>query len=155
MSARPIPIRKVFETHLTVIDLQRSMTFYAQTLGLELAKVFWDRGVAFFWVGGRGNSMLGLWQVGASPQRLSLHVAFRVDLHDLLDAPARLRAAHVVPLNFDGDPTEEPFVLAWMPAASLYFRDLDGNLLEFLSMLPDDPQPELGVIRWSCWKQKH
>ena len=99
--------------------------------------------------------MLGLWQVGASPQRLSLHVAFRVDLHDLLDAPARLRAAHVVPLNFDGDPTEEPFVLAWMPAASLYFRDLDGNLLEFLSMLPDDPQPELGVIRWSCWKQKH
>jgi lactoylglutathione lyase len=155
MSARPIPIGKVFETHLTVIDLQRSMTFYAQTLGLELAKVFWDRGVAFFWVGGRGNSMLGLWQVGASPQRLSLHVAFRVDLHDLLDAPARLRAAHVVPLNFDGDPTEEPFVLAWMPAASLYFRDLDGNLLEFLSMLPDDPQPELGVIRWSCWKQKH
>ena len=155
MSARPIPIRKVFETHLTVIDLQRSMTFYAQTLGLELAKVFWDRGVAFFWVGGRGNSMLGLWQVGASPQRLSLHVAFRVDLHDLLNAPARLRAAHVVPLNFDGDPTEEPFVLAWMPAASLYFRDLDGNLLEFLSMLPDDPQPELGVIRWSCWKQKH
>ena len=46
----------------------------------------------------------------------------------------------------------EPVVLAWMPAASLYFRDPDGNLIEFLSMLPDAPQPGLGIVRWSRWK---
>jgi lactoylglutathione lyase len=38
-----------------------------------------------------------------------------------------------------------------MPAASLYFRDPDGNLLEFLSRLPDPPQPDLGVVAWSRW----
>jgi len=44
-------------------------------------------------------------------------------------------------------------VLAWMPAASVYFHDPDGNLLEFLSMLPDEPRPELGVIGWKRWKE--
>ena len=150
-----IPVCALFESHLTVTDLQRSMSFFDQTLGLELAEVFWDRRVAFYWIGGRGNSMLGLWEVGTVPQRLSLHVAFRADLPDLLDAPGRLRAANVVPLDFGGQPTDEPVVLAWMPAVSLYFRDLDGNMLELLSMLPDSPQPKLGIVGWSRWNQIH
>jgi lactoylglutathione lyase len=154
MEAAMIPIHDLFESHLTVMNLERSMAFFGQTLALELAEVFWDRRVAFYWMGGRGNSMLGLWEVGTGPQRLSLHLAFRVDLSDLLDAPSRFRAANVVPLDFDGKPTEEPVVIAWMPAASLFFRDPDGNHLELLSMLPDAPQPELGIISWSRWKAR-
>ena len=46
-------------------------------------------------------------------------------------------------------------VLAWMPAASLYFHDPDGNQLEFLSMLPDAPEPLLGVVGWSRWMRRH
>ena len=148
-----IPLRDLFETHLTVADLQRSMSFYGEMLGLELAQVFWERKVAFYWIGGRGNSMLGLWEVGTGPQRMSLHLAFRTDLNDLLEAPARLRAAGIVPLEFVGEPTDEAVVLAWMPAASLYFRDPDGNLLELLAMLPENPRAGLGIVSWSQWKE--
>ncbi len=83
-----IPIRDLFESHLTVSDLDRAMAFYGRTLGLELARVFPDRRVAFYWIGGPGQSMLGLWEAGSGPQRLSLHVAFKVDLQDLLGAPS-------------------------------------------------------------------
>jgi lactoylglutathione lyase len=146
-----IPIRDLFETHLTVADLNRSMSFYGKTLGLKLAQVFPERKAAFYWIGRPGESMLGLWETGSAPQRMSLHVAFTVELSDLLSAPQRLRAANVIPRDFAGNPTDEPVVLAWMPAASLYFHDPDGNLLEFLTMLADDPQPELGVVAWSEW----
>ena len=150
-----IPIRTLFESHLTVADLERSMAFYGDVLGLELARVFPERQVAFYWIGGPGHSMLGLWEVGSAPQHMQLHIAFTVDLPDLLAAPGRLRAAQVAPRDFAGKPTEEPVVLAWMPAASLYFADPDGNLLEFICMLPDPPQPELGVVAWSRWVRRH
>jgi lactoylglutathione lyase len=148
IEADMIPVRDLFESHLTVTDLQRSMNFFGQTLGLGIAEVFWDRRVAFYWIGGRGNSMLGLWEVGTGPQRLSLHVA-----------PAGRSCASTRSrwwsTRLFGSATDEPVVLGWMPAASLYFRDPDGNMLEFISMLPDSPQPELGIVGWSHWKQIH
>jgi lactoylglutathione lyase len=149
-----IPIRSLFETHLTVTDLKRSMSFFGETLGLKLAQTFPERKAAFYWIGQSGESMLGLWETGSAPQRMSLHIAFTVDLAQLLDAPERLRAAGITPLDFSGEPTDGPVVLAWMPAASLYFHDPDGNLLEFLAMLPDAPRPELGVIGWADWTRR-
>ena len=150
-----IPIHDLFETHLTVADLPRAMDFYGRVLGLEQARVFPERKVAFYWIGGSGKAMLGLWEAGNGPLQMKLHLAFTVDLPDLLEAPARLRAAHVTPRDFAGGPTDEPVVLAWMPAASVFFQDPDGHQLEFLSMLPDPPQPELGVITWSQWLRRH
>jgi len=149
-----IPIRALFETHLTVCDLDQSMNFYERVLGLELATAFPERRVAFYWIGGSGQQMLGLWEVGTGPQRMSLHTAFQVDLEDLLMAPSQLQAANVTPLDFFNAPTDEPAVLAWMPAATLYFRDPDNNLLEFLSMLPDSPRPELGILSWTEWNRR-
>jgi hypothetical protein len=71
---RPTPIRALFESHLTVHDLRRSVDFYA-----------------------------------------------------------------------------EPSVLAWMPAAAVYFRDPDGHLLEYLAMLDDEPMASAGIIPYSRW----
>jgi lactoylglutathione lyase len=149
-----IPIHDLFENHLTVSDLSRSMAFYGESLGLELAQFFPERRVAFYWIGGRGTSMLGLWEVGTLPLRQTLHLAFRVSLADLLEAPQVLRRAGIEPRDFEGNPAGEPVVLAWMPAASLYFHDPDGNLLEFLAMLDESPKPLMGIVNWGEWARQ-
>ena len=149
------PIADLFEAHLTVSDLDRAVAFYRDQLGLPLAQIFPERKVAFFWIGAPGKAMLGLWEAGTMPMSNSLHVAFQVALSDLHDAPARLQKAGVQPRDFDGFPTDEPVVLAWMPAAAVYFRDPDNNLLEFIAMLTDPPRPDLGVLPWSDWLRCH
>jgi lactoylglutathione lyase len=149
--AGPIPIRRLFESHLTVSDLQRSVSFYRDSVGLPLALELPERDAAFFWVGQAGDSLLGLWSLGSAPLGLTLHVAFEVDINDLLDAPKRLEAQGITPLSFFGVQTNEPSVIGWMPAASLFFRDPDGHLLEYLTMLDDEPRPDLGIVSWSEW----
>jgi lactoylglutathione lyase len=86
-----IPIRDLFESHLTVSNLERSMAFYGSVLGLEVARFDAELKAAFYWIGERGDSMLGLWEAGATPLRTNLHLAFRADLAHVLDAPRRLR----------------------------------------------------------------
>jgi lactoylglutathione lyase len=146
-----IPIRGLFESHLTVSDLDRSVAFYRDVLGLPLAIIFEERRVAFFWVGAPRQAMIGLWETGTGPQRMSLHLAFTVGVNDVLTAMDSLKQAGLPPLDLASRPTKEPVVLAWMPAVTVYFHDPDGNLLEFLAMLPQAPNPDLGVLTWSAW----
>ena len=146
-----VPIRRLFESHLTVSDLQRSVSFYRDLVGLPLALEVPERNAAFFWVGEAGDSLLGLWSLGSAPLGLTLHVAFEVAMNDLLDAPKRLEALGITPLSFFGAETTELSVIGWMPAAALYFRDPDGHLLEYLTMLNEDPRPDLGIVSWSEW----
>ena len=67
----------------------------------------------------------------------------------MLAAPQQLRAQGIQPLSFFGEPTDEPSVIGWMPAAAIYFRDPDGHMLEYLAMLEGSPRPELGIVPWS------
>ena len=150
-----VPIYGLFETHLTVSDLQRSITFYRDIVGLELALEVSERNTAFFWIGDNASrrSMLGLWSVGIAPIGLNLHVAFEVaGINDLLDAPKRLKDNGLIPLSFFGEESLEPSVIGWMPAAAIYFRDPDGHLMEYLTMLDDkERRPDLGIVNWSEW----
>jgi lactoylglutathione lyase len=152
-SEESVPVQGLFETHLTVADLDRSIRFYRDVVGLPPALELPERGAAFFWIGEPGAAMLGLWSMGSMPMALSLHVAFSVSLQHVLDAPARLRAQQIAPLSFFGADTDEPSVIGWMPAAAVYFKDPDGHLLEYLAMLDESPRPDAGIVSWSEWTQ--
>ena len=141
----------LFETHLLVRDLERSIEFYRDVVGLPLALEVPERSAAFFWVGDRGRSMLGLWGIGSAPMGMELHIAFEVGLEDVLSAPERLRSRGITPLSFFGEETSEPSVIGWMPAAAIYFRDPDGHQLEYLSMLSGQPRPDAGIVPYSEW----
>jgi lactoylglutathione lyase len=151
LSSQPTPVKGLFETHLTVADLDRSLAFYRDIVGLAVALEVPERGAAFLWIGGAGEAMLGLWSLGSAPMALSLHVAFKTSIENVTGACARLRAHSVTPLSFFGKPTDEPTVIGWMPAAAVYLRDPDGHLLEYLAMLDESPQPERGIVPWSEW----
>src|SRR5437762_3914866 len=60
-------VQGLFETHLTVADLDRSMTFYRDVVGLPVALQLPDRGAVFHWIGRPGRAMLGLWSIGSAP----------------------------------------------------------------------------------------
>jgi len=149
-----VPIRGLFEAHLTVSDLDRSIGFYRDVLGLPLAHRIPERQVAFFWVPTPEKAMLGLWSLGSSPQKLRLHIAFDVALPQIFGSVSALQRAGIIPRSGDGKPIEEPVVHAWMPAVSVYFEDPDGHSLEFISMLDEAPQPALGQITWSEWRRQ-
>lgn len=144
-------IRGLFETHINVTDLDRSICFYQDVLGLQVGRIEPERHVAFLWMGGWGEAMLGLWQQPTghvAPQ----HFAFRASVDDILERSAQWLADRDLAChNFLNDGTNRPMVFAWMPAISIYFTDPDGHSLELISMLPGAPRPELGVVSWEQW----
>ena len=147
----PVPVGGLFETHLAVSDLGRSVAFYRDVVGLSVALEAPDRDAAFLWIGEPGEAMLGLWLLGSAPIGLSMHVAFTASLDDVLGASDRLRALDVTPLSFFATETSEPSVIGWMPDAAVYFRDPDGHLLEYLAMLDEPPRLDAGILPWSQW----
>lgn len=141
----------LYETHLTVADLTRSIAFYRDVVGLELAKTFADRRIAFFWINDKKTSMLGLWETGSGPLRMHLHIALRMSVAGVLASAAALQARGVTPLGFHGEPSSEPVVLSWMPAVSQYFADPDGHSIEFIAILDEAADDAFGIGPYSAW----
>lgn len=152
-----IPVSGLYESHLTVADLDRSISFYRDVVGLELAHTVPSRNAAFLWVGGRARSMLGLWCIHSSPVRLRLHIAFSIDLEQVKNSVPFLRSKGIIPRAGGGGPElDEPTVFPWMPAASVYFDDPDGHSLEYIAILPHPPRPDMqGRIPLSVWEANH
>lgn len=149
-----IPVSGLYESHLTVANLDRSISFYRDIVGLELAHTVPARHAAFFWVGGRERSMLGLWCIHSSPVRLRLHIAFATELDQVRKSVAALRSKGIVPRSGGGGPElDEPAVFPWMPAASVYFDDPDGHSLEYIAVLPQPPRPDMQeTVTLSVWE---
>ena len=154
MSYPPLGITtgRIFETHVKTRDLPRAMAFYGGALGLEEAYHLPEREVTFYWIGPPGNAMLGVW--GVPEERWhSSHFAFEITEDAIEPAIARLNAAGIRVNDFHGNGSDDPSVHAWMPAVGIFFRDPDGNSLEFVAMLPGPGRPELGVVSLSEWRE--
>ena len=147
-------ITGLFETHLNVTNLERSMDFYERVLGLQLGTVDLKRRAVFYWMGGWGEAMLGLWEKPASEVQRQ-HFAFRASVQDILHrSVSYLRERNLTSSNFLNDGTERPMVFGWMPALAIYFDDPDSHSLEFIAMLSGAPRPELGVVSWEDWQTR-
>lgn len=150
-----IPVSGLYESHLTVADLDRSIEFYRDIVGLELAHTVPARRAAFFWIGGRERSMLGLWCVHTAPIYMRLHIAFRTELEHVKASVGILRSKGIVPRSGGGGrELDEPLVFPWMPAASVYFDDPDGHSLEYIAILPQPPRPDIPrTMPLSAWEE--
>jgi len=163
MSANQTPaafITGLFETHLQVRNLERSMEFYERVLGLELGLKEESRRVAIYWIGGKTKSALGLWdkppwvsETTAGYQIVTQHFAFEIDLADLGRMVASMKQRGIELRNFFGETTDVPSVFGWVPAASIYFNDPDGHLLEFVAKLPGKAKAEIGVVSLDEWNR--
>jgi lactoylglutathione lyase len=141
------------ESHIYVSNLVRAAEFYEKTLKLEFAYAGQRRN-RFYWIGKRGQVMLGLWEKEPS-KIIRKHFAFQTSLENMREIVPFLKSKEIQARNFLDDGTNRPFVFGWMPALSIYINDPDGHSLEFISMLPDEPKSYLGVLLWEEWEDIH
>ena len=147
-------IKGLFETHLFVESLERSVNFYKNVLGLQQCYYEAGRRAAFFWIGKPKEAMLGLWEK-PKHEIQTMHFAFSCSVEDVLyNAASFLKQRGLKPTNFLNDGTERPMVFAWMPALAIYFKDPDGHDLEFIAMLEGKERPALGVISYEQWLEQ-
>ena len=143
-------ITGLYETHIQVSSLERSMEFYDGLPGLQMAMVDWSRNIAFFWIGKQGEAMLGLWE--NKKPFASQHFAFRSSVDYILnDAVPFLNSMKIECYNFLKDGTSKPMVFGWSSTIAIYFRDPDNHELELIATLPQSPRPELGIISYEKW----
>jgi catechol 2,3-dioxygenase-like lactoylglutathione lyase family enzyme len=146
-------IKGLYEAHLPVSDISKSIEFY-NNLGLELA----HRGeaVTFFWIE-KGKSWLGLWKTDKvdTPYHPSLrHIAFHVELDDLLAAKEWLKERDIeVRTAFNFKPEQQPIVLPNNPQthSAIYFNDPDGNSLEFITPMKIDEEIDFKMMELKHW----
>lgn len=152
--------RGLYEAHLPVVDLERAIDFYVARLGFERGFGTVSEGSVLLLYDDAGTRwMLGLFEVGEIRHRhpAEYHVAFRVSSDDLDRVVPWLRKRGIEPTHPPGAPLtgsmDEPIVHGWMPAASVFFRDPDGHLLEMIADLAGPPRPEFAYRPLSEWRR--
>jgi catechol 2,3-dioxygenase-like lactoylglutathione lyase family enzyme len=142
----------LYETHIYTTNLENSIEFYKK-LGLDLAHTIPERKVAFFWFdpNNKKDHMLGIWELPEYKMRKS-HFAFKVNYDEIKNSVQWLKDRGIESISAFGHEGKEPVVLTWMPAASLYFLDPDGNELEFIHILQEKKTTNKDVLYLSEWE---
>ncbi len=154
----PVPAdMHLYETHIPVADTGVSEVFYREIVGLTFAYRDPARDIVFLWADEKSKGMLGLWGPTTGFGRRNgvltrCHFAFAVSFEQLVGAIAKLNDCGIETRGFGGEPSREPSVIGWMPSGQVYFRDPDGHSLEFITILPDAPNPDF-TGPYSEWKK--
>jgi lactoylglutathione lyase len=149
----------LYEVHLPVTNLQRSIDFYMSKLGFELGWSTPGGSSALLIYDDEGTRwMLGLFWVETVVHRspAEYHISFRVAEAQADTMVAWLRARGIEPFHPPHAPiqgtVDEPIVHGWMPAAAVFFKDPDGHLLELIADLSDAPRPDFLYRPLSEWR---
>lgn len=146
-------IKGLYETHLFVENLERSIKFYSDVIGLKLCRHNTERKTAFFWIGKDKQFMLGLWEKPKDEIDIR-HFAFECEPEWVLNESVNFLNSHNIKTwNFLHDGKEQPMVFCWMPAIAIYFNDPDGHELEFIGVLEGKPksEKEKRVVPYEEW----
>lgn len=147
-------IKGLYEAHLPVRDLNRSIEFY-EGLGLEFDHRVEDS-LAFLWIE-KDKSWLGLWEtekVEVEYHPSLRHIAFEVSLSGLKDSVVWLKNKGYEPREAFGFEPIEPFVMPHKEYAhaKIHFNDPDGNSLEFICKM-DNPKGIRKRMYLSEWER--
>ena len=146
-------IKGLYETHLFVENLERSIAFYSNVLQLKQCRFGAERRTAFFWIGEEKKAMLGLWEKPKAEIDVR-HFAFECDPDWIRNESVKFLKSHGLKCwNFLTNQKEIPMVFCWMPAISIYFNDPDGHELEFIGVLPGETKSneEKKVVSYEEW----
>ena len=149
----------LYEVHLPVTDLQRSVDFYTSKLGFKVGWGTPGGSNALLLYDDEGTRwMLGLFRVDTVVHRspAEYHISFRVAEARADTMVAWLRARGIEPFHPPHAPlqgtVDEPIVHGWMPAAAVFFKDPDGHILELIADLSDAPRPDFLYRPLSEWR---
>ena len=146
-------IKGLYEIHLFVENLERSIDFYTNKMELKQCRFNNQRRTAFFWIGEDKKFMLGLWEKPKDQIDIR-HFAFECDPDWILNESVDfLKSRNIKYWNFLNNRTDGPMVFVWMPAISIYFNDPDGHELEFIGVLDGESKSdeEKRVVTYEEW----
>lgn len=146
-------IKGLYETHVFVENLERSIDFYKNTLELKQCRFDDTRRIAFFWIGEDKKNMLGLWEKPKEEIDIR-HFAFECEPDWIQNESVNyLESRNIKHWNFLNDGTQGPMVFVWMPAIAIYFNDPDGHELEFIGILDgvSKSNDEKRIVTYQEW----
>ncbi|XP_072914379.1 glyoxalase domain-containing protein 5 [Hemitrygon akajei] len=122
----PVQIKGMDHLVLTVKSIENTVTFYSQTLGMQVVTFKGNRKALSF-----GNQKFNLHEIGKEFEpKAHKPTAGSIDLCLITDTPISKVIEHlkVCGVNIEEGPVERTGAVG--PITSIYFRDPDNNLIE-------------------------